>query len=83
MAPLAGCLALLSVTGSTGYAQEPPDTVYEVKELEVVVGSRAGVADPATLPVPVDIYGSEEIARLGAPPGQIGGGQRGACHEIT
>ena len=46
-------------------AQEPPDTVFEVEELEVVVGSRAGVADPATLPVPVDIYGAEEIARLG------------------
>ena len=28
-------------------AQIPPDTVIEVAELEVVVGSRAGVADPA------------------------------------
>ena len=46
-------------------AQIPPDTVIEVAELEVVVGSRAGVADPATLPVPVDIYGAEEISRLG------------------
>ena len=45
-------------------ARQEPDTVVEVREIEVVVGSRAGVADPATLPVPVDIYGAEEIARL-------------------
>lgn len=59
--------AALAVLASTGpaSAQEPPDTVVVVQELEVVVGSRAGVADPATLPVPVDIYGAEEIARLG------------------
>ena len=43
----------------------PPDTVYELRELDVVVGSRAGITDPITLPVPVDIYGAEEIARLG------------------
>ncbi|MCZ0936446.1 MAG: TonB-dependent receptor [Gemmatimonadetes bacterium] len=59
--------AVVAVLASTGpaAAQEPPDTVVVVQELEVVVGSRAGVADPATLPVPVDIYGAEEIARLG------------------
>ena len=47
------------------FAQDPPDTVYELGELDVVVGSRAGITDPLTLPVPVDIYGAEEIARLG------------------
>ena len=57
-------LATLASTGSLS-AQEPPDTVVVVQELEVVVGSRAGVADPATLSVPVDIYSAEEIARLG------------------
>ncbi|MYA32717.1 MAG: TonB-dependent receptor plug domain-containing protein [Gemmatimonadales bacterium] len=59
--------AVFAVLASTGpaSAQEPPDTVVVVQELEVVVGSRAGVADPATLPVPVDIYGAEEIARMG------------------
>ena len=57
-------LATLASTGSTA-AQEPPDTVVVVQELEVVVGSRAGVEDPATLSVPVDIYSAEEIARLG------------------
>ncbi|MDE2985943.1 MAG: TonB-dependent receptor [Gemmatimonadota bacterium] len=45
-------------------AQDPPDTV-DLGEVEVVVGSRAGITDPLTLPVPVDIYGAEEIARLG------------------
>ena len=65
VAPYAGCLAVTWVMSGPALAQEPPDTVFEVEELEVVVGSRAGVADPATLPVPVDIYGSEEIARLG------------------
>ena len=57
-------LATLASTGSTA-AQEPPDTVVVVQELEVVVGSRAGVTDPAALSVPVDIYTAEEIARLG------------------
>ncbi|MDE2664145.1 MAG: hypothetical protein OXI39_14235 [Gemmatimonadota bacterium] len=59
--------AVFAVLASTGpaSAQEPPDTVVVVQELEVVVGSRAGVADPATLAVPVDIYGAEEIARMG------------------
>ena len=46
-------------------AQDPPDTIYELGGVEVVVGSRAGITDPLTLPVPVDIYGAEEIARLG------------------
>ena len=57
-------LATLATTGLTS-AQEPPDTIVELEEIRVVVGSRAGVADPATLPVPVDVYGAEEIARLG------------------
>ena len=65
VAPFIGCLAATWTIGGPALAQEPPDTVFEVEELEVVVGSRAGVADPATLPVPVDIYGAEEIARLG------------------
>ncbi|MYC88014.1 MAG: TonB-dependent receptor plug domain-containing protein [Gemmatimonadales bacterium] len=59
-----GALAVLASAGPAS-AQEPPDTVVVVQELEVVVGSRAGVADPATLAVPVDIYGAEEIARMG------------------
>ena len=57
-------LATLASTVSLS-AQEPPDTVVVVQELEVVVGSRAGVEDPAALSVPVDIYSAEEIARLG------------------
>ncbi len=57
-------LATLASTGSAA-AQEPPDTVVVVQELEVVVGSRVGVEDPATLSVPVDIYSAEEIARMG------------------
>ena len=60
-----GFFAAHGASSGPAQAQEPPDTVFEVEELEVVVGSRAGVADPATLPVPVDIYGAEEIARLG------------------
>ena len=46
-------------------AQDPPDTIYDLGGVEVVVGSRAGITDPLSLPVPVDIYGAEEIARLG------------------
>ena len=46
-------------------AQEPPDTIYGLDEIEVVVGSRAGTRNPAELAVPVDIYGAEELARLG------------------
>ena len=56
--------ATLAATGLAS-AQEPSDTVIELEALEVVVGSRAGVADPAALPVPVDIYDAEAIARLG------------------
>ena len=47
------------------HAQEPPDTVYGLDGVEVVVGSRAGIRNPAELAVPVDIYGAEELARLG------------------
>ena len=54
----------LAAPGSAS-AQIPPDTVVEIEDIVVVVGSRAGTADPASLPVPVDIYGAEEIARLG------------------
>ena len=58
---------VLALSGSTvpATAQVPPDTVVDIEGIVVVVGSRAGIADPASLPVPVDIYGSEEIARLG------------------
>ncbi len=56
---------MLMVTAAPALAQPPPDTVYELEELDVVVGSRAGITDPLTLPVPVDIYGAEEIGRLG------------------
>ena len=72
---LSRCESILAVSGFVAVmlgivvapvtAQIPPDTVIELAELEVVTGSRAGVADPATLPVPVDIYGAEEISRLG------------------
>ena len=58
-------VVMLGIVAAPVTAQIPPDTVIEVAELEVIVGSRAGVADPATLPVPVDIYGAEEISRLG------------------
>ncbi len=54
-----------AVLAGPAFAQDPPDAVYELRELDVVVGSRAGITDPTTLPVPVDIYGAEEIARLG------------------
>ncbi len=50
---------------SPGMAQEPPDTVLAGDSLLVVVGSRAQIQDPVLLPVPVDIYGSEELSRLG------------------
>ena len=62
---LAAAFGNASVASATASAQEQPETIYDLEGIEVVVGSRAGVADPATLPVPVDIYGSEEIARLG------------------
>jgi len=56
---------LLAALAAPVAAQDPPDTIYELGGVEVVVGSRAGITDPLTLPVPVDIYGAEEIARLG------------------
>ena len=62
---LVATLVGTSIGGPTASAQEPPETIYDLEGVEVVVGSRAGVSDPATLPVPVDIYGFEEIARLG------------------
>ena len=62
---LAATFSNASVASAPASAQEQPETIYDLEGIEVVVGSRAGVADPATLPVPVDIYGSEEIARLG------------------
>ncbi len=43
----------------------PPDSVFALEELEVVVGSRAQIRNPAELAVPVDIYGAEELERLG------------------
>ena len=63
---LAAILPLLAVP-DRGLAQEPPasDTVVTLGEVLVVVGSRAGITDPASLAVPVDIYGEEELARLG------------------
>ncbi len=62
---LAGLAALFLLPAAAALAQDPPDTVFAAEEIVVIVGSRAGVADPATLAVPVDIYGAEEIARLG------------------
>ncbi|MDE2655740.1 MAG: TonB-dependent receptor [Gemmatimonadota bacterium] len=56
-------MALIPATPAS--AQIPPDTVTTVEGIVVVVGSRAGIVDPASLPVPVDVYGAEEIARLG------------------
>ena len=59
-------VAHLAAPAGPASSQVQPDTAFTVLEgIEVVVGSRAGVTDPATLPVPVDIYGAEEIARLG------------------
>ena len=43
----------------------PPDSAFALEELEVVVGSRAQIRNPAELAVPVDIYGAEELERLG------------------
>ena len=61
--PVAFCLQAFSI--SPGTAQEPPDPVLAGDSLLVVVGSRAQIQDPVLLPVPVDIYGSEELSRLG------------------
>ena len=60
-----GTFPMLAALAAPAFAQDPPDTVYELGEIDVVVGSRAGITDPLTLPVPVDIYGAEEIGRLG------------------
>jgi iron complex outermembrane receptor protein len=61
--PLAFCVQAFGI--SPGLAQEPPDTLLAGDSLLVVVGSRARIQDPVQLPVPVDIYGSEELSRLG------------------
>ena len=61
--PLAFCAQAFGI--SPGLAQEPPDTLLAGDSLLVVVGSRARIQDPVQLPVPVDIYGSEELSRLG------------------
>lgn len=58
-------LAATTALAAPAAAQEPPDTIYGLDEIEVVVGSRAGTRNPAELAVPVDIYGAEELARLG------------------
>ncbi len=62
-AMVAGLLALTAAAPSS--AQEEGDSVFALGELVVVVGSRAGTENPAELSVPVDVYGSEELARLG------------------
>ncbi|MCY4400851.1 MAG: hypothetical protein OXE96_16145 [Gemmatimonadetes bacterium] len=38
LAVLIGCLTAFPFTNGIGLAQEPPDTVFEVEQLEVVVG---------------------------------------------
>ena len=67
-------LAALSALGLTPVAfapapvaaqTPPPDSAFALEELEVVVGSRAQIRNPAELAVPVDIYGAEELERLG------------------
>lgn len=58
-----GSLALAQAVPAS--AQEEADTAYALGGLVVVVGSRAGTENPAELSVPVDVYGSEELARLG------------------
>ena len=69
LSPLADCLVLaclpLLAPPGPALAQEPPDTAVVLEELVVVVGSRAGIENPALLSVPVDVYGSEELAGLG------------------
>ncbi len=57
--------SILALTPEPSEAQERADTVTVLEDLLVVVGSRAGVVDPSTIAVPVDIYGEEELARLG------------------
>lgn len=46
------------------YAQEESDATRASTRV-VVVGSRAETENPAELSVPVDVYGSDELARLG------------------
>ena len=48
-----------------GGAGQEQDTLTVLEDLLVVVGSRAEIEDPALLSVPVDVYGEEELARLG------------------
>ena len=55
----------LALAVSPSPAQQLPDTIVSSDTLLVVVGSRAEVRDPVLLPVPVDVYGSEELSRLG------------------
>ncbi len=57
-----GALALAGVAPSAG--QEQPDTM-RARAGVGVVGSRVSTGNPAELSVPVDVYGSEELARLG------------------
>ena len=59
----AAIIALFAVPAG-GTAQER-DTLSVLEDLFVVVGSRAEIEDPALLSVPVDVYGEEELARLG------------------
>ncbi len=62
---LAIAVTVVTLPGVAAAAQEPSDTVIAGDSLLVVVGSRARIQDPVLLPVPVDIYGSEELSRLG------------------
>ena len=62
-AAAAALLALAAAAPSS--AQEEADTAFALEGIVVVVGSRAGTENPAELAVPVDVYGSEELARLG------------------
>lgn len=61
----AGALAWTASVPASAAAQQPDTAAVALEGVVVVVGSRAGVEDPAELSVPVDVYGSEEIARLG------------------
>ena len=63
LAAAAGLLTLAQTAPSS--AQEEADTAATPAERVVVVGSRAPTANPAELSVPVDVYGAEELARLG------------------
>ena len=65
MRSLVVAFVLVLPAWTSGSAQITPDTVLTVEGIVVVVGSRAGVADPISLPVPVDVYGAEELTRVG------------------